>query len=64
MIKNFITCEKITDKNSHGEEESIDLQKVFRREDLNGTWDFALRVIMPPNSSVGVHEHGRYVYNS
>jgi hypothetical protein len=58
MIKNFITCEKIVDENSHDGEGIIDIQKVFKREDLNGAWDFALRVIMPPNSSMGVHEHG------
>ncbi len=57
MIKNFITCEKISDENSHGGAGTIDIQKVFRREDLNGAWDFALRVVMPPNSSMGVHEH-------
>jgi len=23
-----------------------------------GAWDFALRVVMPPNSSMGLHKHG------
>jgi len=58
MIRNFITCEKITDENSHGGEGSIEIQKVFKREDFKGAWDFALRVVMPPNSSMGLHEHG------
>jgi len=57
MIKNFNTCEKLTDTNSHGGEGTIEIQKVFRREDLKGVWDFALRVIMPPNSSMGLHRH-------
>ena len=58
MIRNFISCEKITDDNSHGGEGRIEIQKVFKREDFNGAWDFALRVVMPPNSSMGLHEHG------
>ena len=58
VIKNFITCKKITDDNSHGGEGTIEIQKVFRREDFKGAWDFALRVCMPPNSSMGLHEHG------
>ena len=58
MIRNFITCEKITDKNSHGGEGVIEIQKMFKREDFSGVWDFALRVIMPPNSSMGLHQHG------
>lgn len=58
MIRNFINCEKITDENSHDGEGIIDIQKVFKREDLNGAWDFALRVVMPPKSSMGLHEHG------
>jgi len=57
MIKNYITCEKVTDKNSHGGEGTIEIQKVFRREDLNGVWDFALRVVMPPKTSMGLHRH-------
>jgi len=58
MIRNFITCEKITDLNSHGGQGTIEIQKVFKREELTGAWDFALRVIMPPNSSMGLHQHG------
>ena len=58
MIKNFITYEKITDNNSHGGQGTIEIQKMFRREDFKGAWDFALRVTMSPNSSMGLHEHG------
>jgi len=58
MIRNFITTEKITDENSHGGQGTIEIQKMFPREDLGGAWDFALRVIMSPNSSMGLHEHG------
>ncbi|MCJ8326805.1 MAG: cupin domain-containing protein [Campylobacterales bacterium] len=58
MIKNFITCEKVCDDNSHGGKGTIEIQKMFRREDFKGAWDFALRVSMPPNSSMGLHEHG------
>lgn len=58
MIKNFITCDKVTDENSHGGKGTIEIQKMFRRKDFKGAWDFALRVSMPPNSSMGLHEHG------
>ncbi|NQZ90418.1 MAG: cupin domain-containing protein [Colwellia sp.] len=58
MIRNFITSEKITDINSHGGHGTIEIQKVFPRKDLKGAWDFALRVTMSPNSSMGLHEHG------
>ena len=58
MIRNFITCEKIIDDNSHGGQGTIEVQKIFRREDFKGAWDFALRVNMPPKSSTGLHEHG------
>ncbi|MEW6997428.1 cupin domain-containing protein [Colwelliaceae bacterium BS250] len=58
MIKNFITTEKITDENSHGGHGTIEIQNMFQHEDLKGAWDFMLRVIMSPNSSMGLHEHG------
>ncbi|NQZ05808.1 MAG: cupin domain-containing protein [Algicola sp.] len=59
MIRNFLSCEKQSDKNSHGGVGTIDVQKVFRRKDFKGAWDFALRVVMPPNTSMGIHEHGQ-----
>ncbi|MBU2970909.1 cupin domain-containing protein [Pseudoalteromonas sp. C2R02] len=58
MIKNYITCDKVTDQNSHDGQGEIEIQKVFRREELKGVWDFALRVTMPANSSMGSHMHG------
>jgi len=58
MIRNFLTTEKIIDENSHGGQGTIEIQKMYRREDFQGAWDFALRVVMPPHSSMGVHEHG------
>ena len=59
MIRNFLSCESETDQNSHGGVGEIEIQKVFRRADFEGGWDFALRVVMPPNSSMGVHQHGQ-----
>ena len=59
MIRNFLSCESETDQNSHGGVGEIEIQKVFRRADFAGGWDFALRVVMPPNSSMGVHQHGQ-----
>lgn len=59
MIRNFLTCDGQTYANSHGGVGEITVQKVFRRTDFQGAWDFVLRVIMPPNSSMGVHQHAR-----
>jgi mannose-6-phosphate isomerase-like protein (cupin superfamily) len=58
MIRNFLTCEKEIAENSHDGIGRIEIQKVFRRKDFSGAWDFALRVLMPPSSSMGLHEHG------
>ncbi len=59
MIRNFLTCESETYQNSHDGIGEIEIQKVFRRADFQGGWDFALRVVMAPNSSMGIHEHGQ-----
>jgi len=59
MIRNFLSCESETYQNSHGGIGEIAIQKVFRRADFQGGWDFALRVIMSPHSSMGIHEHGQ-----
>jgi len=58
MIRNFYSCDKEVDKNSHGGEGSIDIYRAFRRKDFSGAWDFAIRVVMPPGSSMGEHTHG------
>lgn len=58
MIRNFLDWESVTDKNSHDGIGEIKIQKVFKRVDLETGWDFAFRVTMPPNSSMGVHQHG------
>lgn len=58
MIRNFYTCNKKVDENSHNGEGSIEIYQVFKRKDFNGAWDFAIRVVMPPNSSMCEHTHG------
>ena len=58
MIRNFLRCEKEIHENSHDGIGTIEIQKVFRRKDFSGAWDFALRVVMPPSTSMGLHEHG------
>lgn len=58
MIRNFYTCDKEIDENSHDGEGSIDIYRAFRRKDFNGAWDFAIRVVMPPGSAMGEHTHG------
>jgi len=59
MIRNFLTCAIETEQNSHNGIGEIKIQKIFRRSDFQGGWDFALRVVMPPNSSMGVHQHSQ-----
>lgn len=58
MIRNYYDWHVESDGNSHGGEGQIQIQKVFRRVDFSTGWDFALRVVMPVGSSMGVHEHG------
>jgi len=58
MIRNFYHCDKETDHNSHGGEGSIEIYRAFRRKDFKGAWDFAIRVVMPPGTSMGEHSHG------
>lgn len=58
MIRNFYTCDKEVDENSHDGQGSIDIYRAFRRKDFDGAWDFAIRVVMPPGSSMGEHSHG------
>ncbi|PMG38772.1 cupin [Vibrio splendidus] len=58
MIRNFYTCDKEVDHNSHGGDGEIDIYRAFRRKDFDGAWDFAIRVVMPPGSSMGEHTHG------
>lgn len=58
MIRNFYDCDKEIDHNSHDGEGSIEIYRAFRRKDFDGAWDFAIRVVMPPGSSMGEHSHG------
>ena len=56
MIRNFYTCDKEVDYNSHDGEGKVDIYRAFRRKDFDGAWDFAIRVVMPPGSSMGDEE--------
>ena len=58
MIRNFYTCNKEVDTNSPDGEGVIDIYRAFKRKDFDGAWDFAIRVVMPPGSSMGEHTHG------
>ncbi len=58
MIRNFLSCQSEAQQSSHSGHGTIHIQKVFRRVDFDGAWDFALRVIMEPNSAMGLHRHG------
>ncbi|WP_299003801.1 hypothetical protein [uncultured Shewanella sp.] len=46
MIRNFYTCDKKVDRNSHGGEGSIDIYRAFTRKDFDGAWDFGFRVVI------------------
>ncbi|KXF83258.1 cupin domain-containing protein [Enterovibrio coralii] len=57
MIRNFYTCDKEAVEKSHDGEGVIDIYRAFRRKDFKGAWDFAIRVVMPPGTSMGEHTH-------
>ena len=58
MIRNFLTRKTETVDNMHEGLGSIKEQKLFEPSDFKGAWDFAVRLVMPPKTSIGLHRHG------
>lgn len=57
-IKNFLSHSSEVTHNMHGGEGPIVSQTLFGPDDFSGAWDFAMRLTLPPASSIGLHQHG------
>ena len=58
MIRNFYTASKQVQEKSHDGSGSVDLYEIWERADFASNVDFCDRVVIPPGSSVGYHQHG------
>ena len=58
MIKNYYTAEKQLQLESHGGTGPVDLYEIWGREHFKSNIDFCDRVVIPPDSSIGYHQHG------
>jgi mannose-6-phosphate isomerase-like protein (cupin superfamily) len=58
MIKNYYTAEKQLQQESHGGTGPVDLYEIWGRENFKSNIDFCDRVVIPPGSSIGYHQHG------
>ncbi len=56
MIRNFLDWEAVREI-SHDGKGSVTVQNVFQPSDFQGGWDHAVRVVMPPETSIGAHTH-------
>jgi mannose-6-phosphate isomerase-like protein (cupin superfamily) len=58
MIKNYYSAEKQLQQASHGGKGPVDLYEIWDRQNFNSDIDFLDRVVVPPDSSIGYHQHG------
>lgn len=58
LIKNFLNAPKQFQEGSHGGSGPVDLQEIWSRADFTSNVDFLDRVVIPPNSTIGLHKHG------
>jgi len=58
MIKNFLNTQAQSLKNSHNGEGPYKLFEIWNKSDFNSNVDFIDRIIIPPKSTIGKHEHG------
>jgi mannose-6-phosphate isomerase-like protein (cupin superfamily) len=58
MIKNFLTAKNQVQQSSHGGTGPVDLYEVWSKADFNSDIDFIDRVVVPPATTVGYHQHG------
>ncbi len=59
MIRNFLSAKKQIQKSSHGGRGAVDLYEIWGKSDFQSNVDFMDRVVVPPNSTIGYHRHGR-----
>lgn len=58
MIKNFLTADKQIQTSSHAGKGVVDLYEIWSGSDFKSDVDFMDRVVVPPGSTIGFHEHG------
>lgn len=58
MIKNFLSATKQLQEGSHGGVGKVELYEIWSQADFKSNMDFFDRVVVPPNSTIGYHQHG------
>lgn len=58
MIKNFLHAQKQAQEGSHDGQGVVDLYEIWKRSDFKSNVDFIDRVVIPPKSTIGYHQHG------
>ena len=58
MIRNYLSAQKQTQERSHDGRGSIDLYEIWEMCDFASDVDFIDRVVLPPSSTIGYHQHG------
>ena len=58
MIKNYLQTTKQIQESSHGGTGPVQLYEIWQNADFKSNIDFVDRVVIPPGSTVGFHQHG------
>jgi mannose-6-phosphate isomerase-like protein (cupin superfamily) len=58
MIKNFLTADKQLQESSHEGIGAVQLFEIWESSDFKSDIDFFDRVVVPPGSTIGFHQHG------
>lgn len=58
MIKNFLKTPEQHLEKSHNGQGPFSLFEIWAGADFKSNIDFFDRIIIPPNSTVGIHKHG------
>ena len=58
MIKNYLSSKKQLQDKSHGGTGKVDLYEIWSKSDFKSDVDFCDRVVIPPGSTIGYHQHG------
>jgi len=57
MIKNYLTTKRQSQESSHGGTGAVDLYEIWEKGDFESNIDFCDRVVVPPGSVIGYHQH-------
>ena len=58
MIRNYLETQKQVQQSSHDGVGPVELYEIWGKTDFKSNVDFIDRVVVPPNSTIGYHEHG------